>query len=107
MSKRKHLDIASVNSAMQLTMEADHIASAAISAGGVGPIPLFLQKTSEFLKGKQPGNGVIREAIEIMKTEISPISDARGTKEYKTLLLAQLIKAHFMELFPGMIVDPT
>lgn len=106
-SKRKHLDIASVNSAMQLTMEADHIASAAIAAGGVGPIPVYLQKTSEFLKGKQPGNGVIREAIEIMKTEISPISDARGTKEYKTLLLAQLIKAHFMELFPGMTVEPT
>jgi xanthine dehydrogenase small subunit len=30
-----------------------------------------------------------------MNTEISPISDARGSKEYKTLLLGQLLKAHF------------
>ena len=43
--------------------------------------------------------------IEIMKTEISPISDARGTKEYKTLLLGQLIKAHFMKLFPEMVTE--
>jgi xanthine dehydrogenase small subunit len=43
---------------------------------------------------------LIIETIELIKTEISPISDARGTKEYKTLLLSQLIKAHFITLFP-------
>jgi xanthine dehydrogenase small subunit len=35
-------------------------------------------------------------------TEILPISDARGTKEYKRLLLGQLIKAHFITLFPSL-----
>ena len=30
-----------------------------------------------------------------MNTEIAPISDARGTKEYKRLLLRQLFLAHF------------
>ena len=38
------------------------------------------------------------ETIEVAKTEIAPISDARGTKEYKTFLLGQLIKAHFEEI---------
>jgi xanthine dehydrogenase small subunit len=38
------------------------------------------------------------EAIAIIKTEISPISDTRGSKEYKTLLLTQLVKAHFLTL---------
>jgi xanthine dehydrogenase small subunit len=47
---------------------------------------------------------VIREAIEIARAEISPISDARGTADYKSLLLGQLIKAHFLTLFPGLEV---
>jgi xanthine dehydrogenase small subunit len=38
-----------------------------------------------------------------MLTEISPISDARGTIEYKTLLLRQLIYSHFMKFFPDVI----
>lgn len=97
-SKRTHLDIASVNSAICLQMKGDIVESAALSAGGVGPIPLYLQMTSGFLKGKKISDAVMQEAIEIMKKEISPISDARGTKEYKTLLLEQLIKAHFIEL---------
>jgi xanthine dehydrogenase small subunit len=104
-SKRTHLDIASVNSAIRLQMNGDLIESAGLSAGGVGPMPMYLQKTCEFLKGKKITEAIVEEVIAIMKTEISPISDARGTKEYKTLLLGQLIKAHFMELFPQMNID--
>jgi xanthine dehydrogenase small subunit len=61
---------------------------------------MYLKKTSDHLKGKEITDETIQGAISVMKTEISPISDARGTKEYKTLLLGQLIKAHFMKLFP-------
>lgn len=100
-SKRTNLDIASVNSAMLVTIENDLIVDAAISAGGVGPVPMYLQKTSEYLKDKVVSEETINEAIEIAQTEISPISDARGTAEYKRLLLGQLIKAHCSPLSPG------
>ena len=96
-SKRTHLDIASVNSAICLTMNGDVIEKAGLSAGGIGPVPMYLQKTSAFLIGKKVTDEVMQETIKVMQTEISPISDARGTKEYKTLLLGQLIKAHFKE----------
>jgi xanthine dehydrogenase small subunit len=104
-SKRTNLDIASVNSAISLTMNGNEIAKAGLSAGGVGPVPMYLQKTSEFLKGKKVNEETVNRAIEVMKTEISPISDARGAKEYKTFLLGQLIKAHFMKLFPGIAAE--
>lgn len=97
-SKRTNLDIASVNSAINITMSGKQIATAGISAGGVGPVPIHLKKTSAFLLGKKATEEIIHGAIEVMKTEISPISDARGTKEYKTLLLGQLIKAHLIPL---------
>jgi xanthine dehydrogenase small subunit len=104
-SKRTNLDIASVNSAMQIAIEHKQISEAGISAGGVAPIPVYLEKTSEFLKGKTLTEALVHDTIEIVQTEISPISDARGTAEYKSFLLGQLIKAHFLKLFPELVVE--
>jgi xanthine dehydrogenase small subunit len=104
-SKRTNLDIASVNSAISITMKGNEITKAVISAGGVGPVPMYLQKTSGFLRGRKINEETVNGAIELMKTEIAPISDARGAKEYKTLLLGQLIKAHFIKLFPEMATE--
>jgi xanthine dehydrogenase small subunit len=101
-SKRTHLDIASVNSAIQLQITNGIIEEAGISAGGVGPVPMYLEKTAAFCKGKTISREMVMETIETAQTEISPISDARGTKEYKRLLLAQLIKAHFLTFFPEL-----
>jgi xanthine dehydrogenase small subunit len=100
--KRTHLDIASVNSDINLSLNGDIIVNAGISAGGVGPIPLFLEKASQFLSGKSVSEELINDLIELIQTEISPISDARGTADYKRLLLGQLIKAHFITLFPTL-----
>jgi xanthine dehydrogenase small subunit len=95
-SKRTHLDIASVNSACQFQLSNDGaIESIHISAGGVAPFPKYLNDTAAFLKGKTINVENLKAAIEIMNTEIAPISDARGTKEYKSLLLRQLFLAHF------------
>ncbi len=66
-SKRTHLDIASVNSAMRLTINNDIIQSAGISAGGIGPIPTYLQKTSEFMIGKKIAEELVDKVIEIAK----------------------------------------
>ncbi|WP_207510338.1 FAD binding domain-containing protein [Longitalea luteola] len=98
-SKRTNLDIASVNTAICLTMADDRIQWARIAAGGVAPIPKLLEQTSAFLGGQVITETTIQEAIAIAQTEISPISDARGTADYKRLLLGQLMKAHFLELF--------
>ncbi len=99
-SKREHLDIASVNSALYLSMDGDKIRDCNISAGGVSPIPLLLRKTSQFFRGKTVKPDIIMKACIIMQDEISPISDVRGSAEYKRLLLRQLLVAHFLKLFP-------
>lgn len=99
-SKRTYLDIASVNSAMRITVEKDHIEDIHISAGGVGPTPKFLTKTCLSLKGKRLTKDNVREALTVVQEEISPISDIRGAEEYKRLALRQLVYGHFVELFP-------
>lgn len=104
-SKRTHLDIASVNTAICITMQGNLIRNIRISAGGVGPVPMLLTDTAAFLEGKAPSGAVIKVACAIAQTEITPISDARGTAVYKRLLLEQLIKAHFITLFPSLQVE--
>lgn len=103
-SKRTNLDIASVNIAIHILMNGDMVESAGLSAGGVGPVPAYLAASSDFLKGKKITTDLVAELIALAQTEISPISDARGTETYKRLLLAQLIKAHFITLFPALSV---
>jgi len=102
-SKRTHLDIATVNTALQIKVAGDTIIEAHASAGGVGPTPKYLQNTCDFLKGKSLTETTIQQANEVIQEEISPISDARGTSEYKRLLLRQLFYAHFLTLFPDRI----
>jgi xanthine dehydrogenase small subunit len=114
--KRTYLDIASVNTAISLKLydagppipsvllseiEAPKpkIQWAHVSAGGVAPIPMYLRKTSAFLIDKEVSAETIDLAIEIIQDEISPISDVRGSEDYKRLLLRQLFRGHFVELF--------
>jgi len=104
-SKRTYLDIASVNSAILIEVDGDSVISASISAGGVAPIPKLLVQTNDYLKGKKINIDIIDEALQITQSEISPISDVRGSAEYKRLLLNQLIKSHFVKLFPQKIFE--
>jgi xanthine dehydrogenase small subunit len=123
--KRTYLDIATANTAISLTVESTPgagwipptlrgepgyeerdgrtvdftIIDAHVAAGGVGPIPMYLTETSEFLRGQAVKAQTINDANEIMQAEISPISDVRGSADYKRLLLRQLFRAHFHELF--------
>jgi len=102
-SKRTHLDIASVNSAIYIENDEDKILNCNLSIGGVAPIPLYLIKTSAFLTGQKISVELIKGAIVILQEEISPISDIRGSVEYKRLLAAQMIKAHFIKIFPDKV----
>jgi len=99
-SKRTHLDIASVNSAIQLSLKDSTIQNAHVSIGGVAAIPKYLFKTSAFLNKKQLNSTTILEANQILQNEISPISDVRGLSDYKRLVARQLFFLHFMETFP-------
>lgn len=99
-SKRNTLDIASVNGAISISCREGLIREAHVASGGLAPIPLYLEKTSAFLVGRRLEAATIRQAAGILDQEISPISDIRGSKEYKRLLARQLFFAHFLKLFP-------
>jgi xanthine dehydrogenase small subunit len=102
-SKRTHLDIASVNTACKIISENNIISEAHFSIGGVAAIPTYLSKTNNYLIDKEVTNLTVIEAEKVLQSEISPISDVRGTSAYKRLMAKQLFFAHFIELFPQTI----
>lgn len=101
-SRRRYLDIASVNSAMVVSASGNTITDAHLTMGGVFATPLYLPLTSEFLRNKGISSDVITEAAALIQTEIKPISDARGSAGYKRLLARQLFFAHILAFFPEM-----
>ncbi|HEX2865594.1 MAG TPA: FAD binding domain-containing protein [Ignavibacteriales bacterium] len=104
-SRRQHLDIASVNSSIYMEAEDGFIRKIHISAGGVAPFPLYLKETAQFFKDRQITYENIRDGALIAQSEISPISDIRGSEEYKRLLLRQLLLAHFFKFFPELTIS--
>lgn len=105
-SRRTHLDIASVNSSFLMKAEDGFIKTIHISAGGVAPVPLYLKETVSFLTGREITFENVRNAALIAQNEISPISDIRGSKEYKSLLLRQIIFAHFLKFSHELVESP-
>ena len=100
--RRTHLDIASVNSAMLATVRNETVESIHLSAGGVAPVPLNLGRTAERLQGTPLIAAAARAALETAQTEIAPISDVRGSADYKRQLLRQLLIAHFLRIAPAL-----
>ncbi|NPA45371.1 MAG: 2Fe-2S iron-sulfur cluster binding domain-containing protein [Chlorobi bacterium] len=96
-SKRTYLDIASVNTAVSYTLAKNVIEDIHISGGGLAATPVYFNKTREFLKGKELNEANLQQASDVLLTEVTPMSDIRGSKEYKSLLLKQLFFAHFEE----------
>ena len=94
-SRRKHLDIASVNSALYFIINGGMINNCSVSAGGVAPVPKYLKRASDFLNGKKICSEVFENAAILAAEEISPISDVRGSAVYKKTLLKEIILSHY------------
>ncbi len=101
-SKRERLDIASVNTAIKIVTEKSIIKDISVSAGGVSPVPKYFSLVKNVV-GKEVNEQTVKETAELCLKEILPISDIRGSKKYKSLLLRQLIYAHFISLFKDEI----
>ena len=102
-SKRKYLDVASVNSAMRVHCEDGVIREMGLAMGGVAPVPLFMKATCQYLLGKRVSAKAIQGAFPILQQEIAPIDDVRGSADYKRLLVRQLCIAHFTQIFPEKV----
>lgn len=75
--------LAVVGVATAVTMEGSVIKDARVVLGAVAPVPLRARKTEELLAGKEWSDALLEEAGVVASTECKPISDIRGSAEYR------------------------
>jgi len=91
---RNEMDIAVVGVGASVVLDAakQKIQSARIALGAVAPTPLFVEEAGTYLAGKEITPENIQEAARIAQAAARPISDLRGTAEYRKHLCAVLTR---------------
>ena len=95
---RNEMDIAVAGAASWVTLSADGktIERAMIGVGAVAPTPKLAQEASQWLEGKPATEASFAQAGELVKKVASPITDMRGTIEYRIHLVGVLVKRTLM-----------
>ncbi len=91
---RNEMDIAVVGAgaSVQLDESRNNFVSARISLGAVAPKPLYIAEAGAALAGKPVNAANIEEAARIAQDAAKPISDMRGTAEYRKHLSAVMTR---------------
>ena len=77
------MDIAVAAAGVSVVVENGKFTDARISLASVAPKPLFVKEAGDVLVGKPVSPESIQEAAVLAKNAATPISDMRGTAEYR------------------------
>lgn len=89
---RNEMDIAVAGAGVAVTLDDGHIRSARIALASVAPTPLFVEEAGEWLAGKPVEPRSLAAAAELAMKASRPITDMRGTAEYRRHLCAVLTR---------------
>ena len=86
------MDIAVAGAGVSVEIEDGAFTSARVALASVAPTPLFVQEAGDSLAGKPVNDESIAEAASIASAAATPITDMRGTAEYRTHLCEVLTR---------------
>ena len=89
---RTEMDIAVVGCGINLTLEGDKISEARVSLGAVTPTVILVDDAAKAIIGKQLDEQTLEALAEAARKACNPISDRRGTIEYRTHIAGVLAK---------------
>ncbi|MEM0445184.1 MAG: xanthine dehydrogenase family protein subunit M [Nitrososphaerota archaeon] len=91
--ERKAGDFATVNvAAVVIPDRRGTVKKASIAVGAVSPVAYRASAAEIMLRGKRPDSELLRRAAEAAAEPASPISDLRGSAEYKKWLTTVMVK---------------
>ena len=91
MGERNSSAISVVSVAVFMRNEGSSIKDIRIAAGGVAPKPLRGEKTEALFTGQTVDKADIRNISKTIREEISPISDVRGSAEWRSEITSNLV----------------
>jgi xanthine dehydrogenase small subunit len=92
LSKRHDQDIATVGLSVLLDLRDGVVAAARIAHGGCGPRPARAPGAEAALLGKPFDAAAAQRAARALEAEATPLSDLRGSAEYRRLALGNLLR---------------
>lgn len=106
LSVRRYMDIAIVNVAAKITVdEYGIITDAKIALGSVAPTPIRAYEAEERLMRNTLDELVLHEAAKLAQSASSPITDQRGTAEYRHIMVYRLTKRVVEEAYKKAIAQ--
>ncbi|MBM4005157.1 MAG: xanthine dehydrogenase family protein subunit M [Planctomycetes bacterium] len=94
MIPRNEMDIAvvGVGASVQLDATGKTIVAARLALGAVAPTPLYAESASQLLAGQPVSDALIAKAAQAAREIVKPISDMRGTAEYRVHVTGVLVQ---------------
>jgi carbon-monoxide dehydrogenase medium subunit len=89
---RNEMDIAVAGAGVDVVIDDGVIRSARVALASVAPTPLFVREAGESLAGSAADADAIQRAAEIAQQAAKPITDMRGTADYRRHLCAVLVR---------------
>jgi CO/xanthine dehydrogenase FAD-binding subunit len=80
---RNEMDIAVAGAGVSVVLENGNIKSARVALASVAPTPLFVREAGDALAGKPANDESIQAAASLAENAAKPITDMRGTIEYR------------------------
>ena len=103
-SKRREMDISTVAGCFTVDLDKQNVVRhGRLAYGGVAAMPARARKTEATLLGKPWTKETIAGALPILKTEFTPISDVRGSAEYRSGLIASLLEKFHADTSEGRV----
>lgn len=98
-SRRRDLDISTFTAAVLMSLDGTDrmIRDIRIAYGGVAPVVLRLPKTEAFLTGKPFEEATLREAGVLARTEVKPITDVRGSADFRLQLAENILTKFYFD----------
>ena len=91
-SKRKDLDISTVSAGFRLELNSNNrVKKIILSYGGMADCIKRSSTAEQFLVGKPWSRQVLEEAMQLIERDFLPISDARGSAEFRTIAAKNLL----------------
>jgi xanthine dehydrogenase small subunit len=95
-SKRREMDISTVAACFTVDLDRQSVVRhACLAYGGVAAMPSRAKKTESALLGKVWNEETIENVLPILRTEFTPISDVRGSADYRSGLVTSLLEKFF------------
>ncbi len=101
-SRRREMDISTVAGCFRIELDSDQrVDLARIAYGGVAPTPTRANKVEVALLGKLWNEETVQTITPLLRSSFDPISDVRGSAQYRRLLVSELFQKFFEETQSG------